>query len=305
MRVLLIGAGRMGLTHIALFNLLTEMKIRWTVVEPSTVLRLGIKHLLSKQMLEACEERLPTSIGDFDFAIITSPTIHHAAAYAVAAPLAQKCFVEKPLCIKSPSLNTLCGYVLLHHPLQKMIKEYCQNRTITQVDLTLKANTIVASNKGWRGRLATGGGVLNEFGSHLMSLLVDLAGPVDHIKVDSSKTVYSVDAPDLAELTGQTLNGAAISISMDWSDTSVRKPVYGVALAFSDGSRASHDFYEAYLDGQSQSIADNPTDLGAYLRGIEFTNQARYFLDHDEFGSDISIAVEVDRILSELNDHSR
>jgi predicted dehydrogenase len=305
MRALLIGAGRMGLTHLALFNLLTDMQIKWTVVEPSLILRLGIKQALSRHMIEACANHIPLAKEKFDFAVITSPTMHHADAYAAAAPLARKCFIEKPLRVVSATPNTLCGYVLLHHPLQKMVKQFCEGRVIVQARLSLKANTIISPNNGWRGHLATGGGVLNEFGSHLISLLVDVAGPVKLISMESAKTVYSVDAPDQAELSGETEGGAAFSLSLDWSDNSVRKPVYGVTLTFADGATTFHDFYEAVLGDRRLSIADNATQLDAYLRGIEFTNQARYFLDHEDFTADLAIATEVDRILSGINDYPR
>jgi len=304
MRALLIGAGRMGLTHMALFNLLTEFRTRWTIVEPSRLVRIALRNSLPRRLLESCRAHLDRGWSDFDFALITSPTSTHATAYSEVISASTKIFVEKPLAVPSPSSNTLCGYVMLHHPLHKRLKESLRPYQPVDVQIELRANTVLAPASGWRNVLANGGGVINEFGSHAFSLLVDLAGIVRVVKVDRSDIRYSVDAPDVAVLSGETAGGTTFGIKLNWSDATVRKPSYCVQVTRSDGAVFENDFYEIMSEHDRISIADYETSCGSYLRGIEFTNQARHFLDKSEFQDYLAVAVEVDRLLGELRDRS-
>lgn len=299
-RAVLIGAGRMGLTHLAQLNLLTDFSLRWTVVEPSAAVRAGLSYFLPGDMLEKTCSSPGKLRGDFDYAVITSPTVHHDSAWQALKNRAGRFLIEKPLRVSQPDARVLCGYVLLHHPLQKRLVACVGDRTPRQVSLSLKANTILGPNTGWRGLRSGGGGVLNEFGSHLLSLLVDIAGPVDALTLLSSRTVHSVDVPDIARLEGRARSGAAVSISLDWTDASVRKPSFEVSVEMEGGQTLWHDFYELVEGDRRLSIAQLESAAGVYLRGLEFTEQARHFLDAPNFEHPLSIAVEVDRLLEAL-----
>jgi predicted dehydrogenase len=296
-RAVLLGAGRMGITHFALFNLLTDFDIRWTVIEPSRALRLGMRRVLPASLLEDCATALSPGMGRFDIAVITSPTAHHNSGYLACSQIAEKIFIEKPLAVAEPTANVLCGYVMLHHPLQKHARALAQNVAPVRLDLTVRSNTVLSANTGWRGLLSGGGGVLSEFGSHLLSLLIDLGGPVDTIQLEEATIVHSVDAPDRARLTGRTRAGADFTLSLDWSDPEVRKPAWDIRMVLADGTSVVHDFYEITAGRDSFSIADHESASRVYLRGIEFTNQARHFLENDKFDVELGSALEIDRIL--------
>jgi len=300
MKAVLIGAGRMGLTHAAQLNLVTDFGIRWTVMEPSFAVRSGLRYFLPKDMLDDTAATLDGINGNFDLAIVTSPTMHHAAAWQALQGRAAKFLIEKPLRVRNPGPEVLCGYVLLHHPLQRELSALAAASPVAAVKLQLRANTVLGPNTGWRGRKSGGGGVLNEFGSHLLSLLVDLAGPVETLVVASVETVHSVDVPDRAELSGRAVGGASFTLSLDWTCPDIRKPAYDVAVEFVDGRTVSHDLYETRDGGHAVSIAERETASGVYLRGFEFTEQARFLLEHDRFDRHLAIAVEVDRLLGEL-----
>lgn len=300
LRAILVGAGRMGLTHMAQLNLLTGFGIRWTVVEPSAAVRTGLGVFLPDDMLEATAPRTEKVGGSFDLAVIASPTTQHDAAWQALKGRAARVFVEKPLRVTDPEPHLLCGYVLLHHPLQLRLREALEGRQPVAVSLTLRANTVLGPNSGWRGRRASGGGVLNEFGSHLLSLALDLAGPVETLALVEAATIHSVDVPDRARLTGTAASGVALDLSLDWTDPDVRKPTYTVSVTLADGRTLAHDFYE-FRDGETTvSIAELPSNAGVYLRGLEFTAQARHFLEAPSFARELDIATGVDRLLEQL-----
>lgn len=301
LRAILVGAGRMGLTHMAQLNLLTGFAIRWTVVEPSAAVRAGLAFFLPADMLEATASAPDRIDGHFDLALITSPTMHHEAAWQALKGRAPRVFVEKPLRVTDPEPHLLCGYVLLHHPLQQRLRAAIEGQPLAGIRLSLRANTVLGSNSGWRGRKATGGGVLNEFGSHLLSLALDLAGPVETLALVEAATIHSVDVPDRARLAGTAAAGAALDLSLDWTDADVRKPTYAVEVTLADGRTLAHDFYE-FTDGATRvSIAELPSDAGVYLRGLEFTAQARHFLEAPDFARELVIATGVDRLLEQLS----
>jgi predicted dehydrogenase len=305
MRAIMIGAGRMGLTHLALFNLLTDFRICWTVIEPSLIMRVGLRRAFSASMVEDCAAKFRDGLGDFDFAVVANPTPYHAASYSAIRSSSRKVFIEKPLCVAEPSDTVFCGYVLLHHPLQARMRRRAEEKKVSAVNVSLNANTVLSANTNWRGHLATGGGVISEFGSHLFSLIVDIAGPLSQISVTKADIIHSVDAPDRAELEGKSESGVTFKASLDWSNSDARKPVYVVEVSFADGSFARHDFYEFSDSAGHMSVADLNTASGAYLRGIEFTAQARHFLDNASFSQNIALAVEVDRVLEVVRDRSR
>lgn len=268
-------------------------------------MRMGLKRALGRDMLEVCASTFRGTGERFDFAVIANPTTHHAASYAAIRSSASKIFIEKPLSVPDPTDTVLCGYVLLHHPLQARLRQLTKSKKPSSINVTLNANTVLSANTGWRGRLASGGGVINEFGSHLFSLIVDIAGPLEHIAIVDAEVVHSVDAPDRAKLEGVSADGTIFCASLDWSNRETRKPVYAVDVAFTDGSNARHDFYEFSYASETMSVADLSTGSGAYLRGVEFTAQARYFLEENNFSSHVALAVEVDRVLGIVRDYSR
>lgn len=300
MKAVLIGAGRMGLTHIAQLNLLTDFNIRWSIVEPSAVVRAGLSYFLPKSMVTEVVGTSGEIDGNFDLAVVTSPTMHHDAAWQMFRGRAERFLIEKPLKVREPQENVLCGYVLLHHPLQVRLRAIAQARTLRSAHIRLRANTVLSANHGWRGRRETGGGVINEFGSHVLSLLVDLVGPVESLEIAARQTVHSVDVPDIARLHGRSASGKPFMLDLDWTDESVRKPGYSVEVSFDDGATAGHDLYELSDGDRNLSIAEIDTASGVYLRGLEFTAQARCFLEEPSFGRYLAIAVEVDRLLEML-----
>jgi predicted dehydrogenase len=305
MRAILVGAGRMGLTHLALFNLLTNFGVRWVVVEPSPAMRWGLRTSLPRGIVESYESAIPMKRGAFEFAVVTTPTTAHSRAYQQLAGIARKIFVEKPLAVSNPSSNTLCGYVMLHHPHHARFKSEVALDTTGTLRIGLRANTVLGRNTGWRGRTAMGGGVVNEFGSHALSILVDLVGPVAAIAVSAEEIVHSIDAPDRATLTGKSARGTGFEVTLDWTDAGSRKPSYGVRFERADGSAIEHDFSEYRGSAGTTSIANVESRLGSYLRGIEFTRQARFFLDHETFDEALAVAVEVDRVLGAVRDRAR
>ncbi len=299
MEALLIGAGRMGLTHMAQLNLLTDFSIRWTIVEPSLAVRRGLSFFLPDAMLGRAYARPQDVQGSFDIAVVCSPTTHHQGAWDMLRGRADRVFIEKPLRVENPGPEVLCGYVLLHHPLQKRFVERCGS-DVRSISLSLRANTMLAPNTGWRGQKAAGGGVINEFGSHLLSLLVHVGGPVASLSLDEERVVHSVDAPDIARLSGVCASGARFDLTLDWTDSSIRKPTYAVRADLADGRTLGHDFYELREGDDRLSIASLETACGVYLRGVEFTEQARFFLAGENFPQHLAVASEVDRLLGEL-----
>lgn len=296
MKALLVGAGRMGITHMAHLNLTSDFSLQWTVVEPSLALRRGLSFFMPPALLRGVHANPDAVRGNFDVVVVCSPTPHHDAAWQSFRHRAGRFFIEKPLRVQCPEDNILCGYVLLHHPLHKMLKANIAEN-VASIEISLHSNTILYRNEGWRGTLAAGGGVINEFGSHLLSIVVDLIGPVADIAVVSAETVHSIDAPDRAVLRGQSCSGIPFAVSMDWSDASVRKPGFAISAVRCDGTRVAHDFYE-FRDGDSrQSIAALATASEVYLRGLDFAEQARVFLTDDRYPNMLAVAVETDRLL--------
>lgn len=311
-RILIFGLGRMGLTHLSLLSAYIEEQAEFFVYEPNFVNRALFRPLKTHIKLTwVISESELACLGKFDLCMICSPPAHHHNNVVMVRNRASTLFVEKPLLTPRAAIiggfeKVEIGYVLRHNPLVRYLSEQIEIRGLRKLEMCLRANTILSANAGWRGDERKGGGVVNEFGCHLINLAVKLAGTDITLAGVSKASIYSESAPDTAELTLQRKD-TKISIDLNWSDPTVRKPKYQIDGEYADGEKFSTDLFE-FIDvseaGNSRRI--NNASIGSssrfYLRGFEFSEQIANLLQGKNVTeAALEDALRTDELIAEVS----
>jgi scyllo-inositol 2-dehydrogenase (NADP+) len=302
MSFLVIGGGKMGLSHLAILNRLLDAG-QVALVDPSRLARfifgrLGIPTFPS---LDAALSQRTRWAG----AVVASPTGSH---HGVAKALLERgipCFVEKPLTLdpaKSQALVQLqqrsqtvtqMGLVL------RFVQPFVRLRGIVQsgvlgAPLEYRARMLgnVITKPGdtsWRTDFTRGGGCLNEYGPHLLDLCRAIFGEVQTLQSASFGKVHSTRADDSADVTWRHNAGTQGTLRLDWCDTSRRKSYTDFDVRFEHGTVHANiaeikvqAAAGANLSPQQLTQLTGPTlpfPVSFYLRGEEFTLQLELFLE--------------------------
>lgn len=294
----------MGITHMALFAQYSERDVSWVVVEPSVFLRIAGRLLFTGKDVKFSKS-LPNNLTS-DFALVASPVKFHRENFLALNRSANKVFIEKPLSIPANEIesrtNVLPGYVLRHNSMIAEIKRQIEKDGLEQLSVSLRANTASPGATGWR--FSQGQGVIEEFGSHVLNLALFLApGEGVLLRSDEKSTVTKV--PDVFEATIQ-FGDVSVTVSADWADSSARKPLYTIQAKLKNGHIVRTDMYELeILDDASQvvsstSVAHEGAHCSYYLRGFEFSEQAKYFFENEDFAADLRDAIRTDQLIVEI-----
>ncbi len=230
LKIGIIGLGRMGLMHAALFNNLSESTVV-AVADPSNFPSkpLGIINSSIQifnegvEMLKNCE---------LDGVLISTPVLTHI-------PLALECanrkipfLLEKPLSLNAGEAMPLISK-LQNTPITNMIgyvyrfldsfvkgKEILDSGclgNIQRVNANIYISQLFQKGKGWRyDPKQSGGGVLMSLGSHVIDLLTWYFGSVKSV-VGKVKSVYSAGIDDFAHLIMEHSAGVTSILDCSWS----------------------------------------------------------------------------------------
>lgn len=298
------GFGRMGITHMAIFNQYASDPVKWLVVEPSRFSRLVGRLLFAGRSVRFFPS-LPENTNS-DIALITSPVPSHRENYRSLGNTAKKVFVEKPLNIPQEQIrdlaNVLPGYVLRHNTMIIKFKQLIEQYGLESLSVSVKANTASPGADGWR--FDHGYGVIEEFGSHILNLAFFLA-PGDATILDSGFKSTVTAVPDVFHA-NMVFDDCDVTVSADWADSSARKPQYALWARLRNGYLLRTDLYELQVLDDSEeivtrnSIAHDGTHSMYYLRGFEFSEQVRYFFAKRDFSSDLNDAIRTDQLIEEI-----
>lgn len=303
--LVIIGAGRMGITHYSIINSHPDVEIE-SVADPSTlVLTMMSKYLpvkTFKDYNELFDKTHPDAI-----LVCTPPNLHF--------PIIQKAvekgihtFVEKPFTTKRSAALELAsiyegtglvnqvGYVNRFNDVFVKTKEFLDTGVIGKI-IRFKSEmfscTITKSDdgSGWRASRESGGGVVFEMASHAIDLVNFLIGKPDKVLGSSLNYIYSKHVEDAMSSAFLYKNGISGTIYVNWSDTSYRKPTNKIEI-FGDGGRILADQHslKIFMNNDNEEynlrqgwntlyITDIFKPVPFYVRGNEFTSQLYHFID--------------------------
>ncbi len=254
LRVGIVGLGKMGLLHGAIFNSLPRSRVV-AVSEPVATLRDGLRTY--NPAIETFE-----SVGDMldrvslDAVVVTTPVAYHVEAAQICAERGLPFFVEKPLAtsaaqaaplvvqLRRRPVPQMVGFMARHidsfQKAKEIIASGCLGR-LQRVTATIYVSQLFKRGKGWRyDRKISGGGVLLSQGSHLLDLLTWYFGRVVRVNADIL-SVYSAEIEDFAHVILEFDDGLRGWVDCSWSVRNKRTVETTIDVLGDNGSLIVND----------------------------------------------------------------
>jgi predicted dehydrogenase len=130
------------------------------------------------------------------------------------------------------------------------------------VKSSMYVSQLFTAGRGWRYRKQeSGGGVLLEFSSHLVDLLLWYLGPVEMVS-SITKSYYSTEVEDFAHSNMEFVNGMKGYLDASWSVRGYRLPEITIEVHGGNGMLlVNDDFIRIKLDSQYDNFPAGLTTL--------------------------------------------
>ncbi|HEY5123952.1 MAG TPA: Gfo/Idh/MocA family oxidoreductase [Ignavibacteria bacterium] len=304
-KVAIIGAGRMGITHYSIINSHPDVMIN-AVAEPSGLILNMINKYLPVKTFKDYNELFDKTIPDA-ILVCTPPNLHYAIIQK-AGEKGMHVFAEKPFTANlkeaaeltriysSNNLVNQVGYVNRFNDVFAKVKEFIDKKIIGKL-IRFKSEmfsctiTRAGESSGWRSSHINGGGATFEMASHAIDLVNYLIGKPDKVTGSSLNYIYSKNVEDSVSATFLYKDGMSGTIYINWSDPSYRKPtnkieIFGVSGRILADQHSLKIFmnqpnkeYNLDQGWNTIYITDIFKPVPFYVRGNEFTRQLYHFID--------------------------
>lgn len=335
LKVALIGAGKMGISHLAILGGYANVDIVG-VCDTSKM----VTDFLKKKGGFQCFSEYKKMISDTkpDAIVVAVPTKYH---YGIIKDLLQHglhVFAEKPFClnyqqseelVKLAATQKVINQVGYHNKFIgtfKEVKRIAQSGALGEIYHFIGESygPVVIKKKAdtWRSDPAEGGGCLLDYASHVIDLINDIVSPINAAKGTLLKSIYSGQVEDAVYSLVDTQSGQSGMISVNWSDDTHRKMTTSVTLVgtkgklISDANELKVYFREErpldnYVKGWNvKYITELQEGVDFYLRGEEYSSQLDYFIKSCEGKVPNSInnfesAANTDKAISIIRNNSK
>lgn len=301
-----IGLGRMGITHLSILNSNPLVNIS-SASDPSKVMKVFFnKYFKSINLYDDYKELIEKE--NPDALIISTPPNLHNEIIKHAIEKGIHIFCEKPFTLSAKQSSELAeiaelkgienqvGYVNRFNDMFIKAKDFIENNIIGNV-IRFKSEmfsyTISKEDEGdgWRGNEESGGGCLNEMGSHAIDLVNYLIGVPDNVSGSILNKVYSKNVDDIVSTTFNYKDGIAGTLYVNWCDPSYRKPSNKLEIFGKEGKilvdqhdlkiflKEPNEKYNLKKGWNTVYITDVFNNVPFYVRGNEFTSQLYSFIE--------------------------
>ena len=301
----IIGAGRMGITHYSIINSHPDIEIV-AVADPSSVTTSLMEKYLKIQTFKDYKKMFQKV--ELDAVLVCTPPFLNVTILEEAARLGLHVFCEKPFTLTAKDASALVqsfeakrlvnqvGYVNRFNDVFTTVKDLIDKEIIGKVirfRTEMFSRTVVdpEEGSGWRSSHEQGGGVVFEMATHSIDLVNYILGKPDKVIGSSLTKVFSKNVEDIVSTTLVYKSGLIGSMYVNWSDESYRKPTNKIELFGSKGKiladqhglkiflKVSLPAYNLREGWNSMNITDVFKPVPFYVRGNEFTSQLYHFVD--------------------------
>jgi len=301
LKIGIIGLGRMGLVHAAIFNSLPESEVV-AVVDPALFPAKPLQMMNPKIKVFKSIEKMFKKM-DIDGVLIASPVgfhienaiecVRHNVPFLMEKPLALNAEQAQPLIdeLKKNPVPNMIGYMARNidsfQEGKKIIDSGALGKIIN-VKGTVYVSQLFKQGKGWRyDPKISGGGVLESQGSHLLDLLYWYFGPIKKVNADIL-SVYSKGIEDFSHVVMDFESGLKGWIDASWSVRFKRKMELKIDILGENGNLSiSDDSVDLFLDSEVGDYKKGKTYLSANdlfsgvhidISGAKFTYQDQEFI---------------------------
>ena len=302
-KVALIGAGKMGISHLAILGAHPEVEVVG-VVDPSHI----ITDVLNKYSPFPCFSDTQTmlDVANPEAVFVAVPTKYHADIVYKLLQNGKHVFVEKPFCLNMQEGEALVAMAAEKNLINQVgyhnkfigtfneAKELVESGVIgTLLHFTGDMNgPVVVKEKqsSWRSKPDEGGGCLMDYAAHLIDLINYIVGPITEVHGALIKSYYSGAVDDGIYALLESSNAISGVINVNWSDETFRKMATQLTLIGTEG-KIVVDTTEIKVYLKQEKIAcdytkgwtikhinDFQEEVDYYLRGEEYTAQIDHFI---------------------------
>jgi predicted dehydrogenase len=329
-RVGIVGAGKMGLSHYAIANALPDTAVV-AVCDTSRYVLSVLRKYAGVQTYTDYEAMIDK--GHLDCIIIATPTATHfpCARYALERNL--HLFVEKPLTLSPSQSRALAELAVRRQRVNQVGFHYRFLGTFEEARHLLRTGAlgtvtnihgravgqvvVKAQNSTWRAKKIEGGGCLHDYACHVVDLMNFLVGPPTRVERARMQTIFSKDVEDAVSAVFAYGAGMTGMLETNWSDETVRKMTTTVTVQGTRGKLVADRqelqvyldpgcSFDAYQEGwNTRYITGLQKPVRFYLRGEEYTAQLDAFFQAIRSGdltheNSFASAYEADRVLDQI-----
>ncbi len=302
-KVALIGAGKMGISHLAILGAHPDVEV--VGVCDTSKLVVGA---LQKYSPFPCFTDYKKMIKEAkpDAVFVAVPTKFH---YTFVKELLNEnihVFTEKPFCLSPDEGQELAelaesknrinqvGYHNKFIGTFKEVKRLIENKSLGEIQHFVGEayGPVVLKKKQdtWRSDPSEGGGCLMDYASHVIDLINDILAPVIVSQGALLKSLYSTNVDDAVYALLGLENNTTGVLSVNWSDETYRKMSTSITIMGTKGKIVSDanelkvyfkdkDCPKGYSKGWNvKYITDLTEQVDFYLRGEEYSAQIDYFV---------------------------
>lgn len=302
----IIGAGRMGITHMALIGSHPQIQIT-AVTEDSSMVSGSLQRYRPDIRLYG-EYRKMLAQEDLDLVLICTPPGLHTEMIDACLDRQLSVFVEKPFTLTFPEARRMLekaaavrkplalqvGYVNRFNDVfikaKALLDQGLIGKTLNmRTEMCGRAVIKKGVGNGWRAKRENGGGCLYDYGSHAIDLMVYFLGRPERVIGAQLNRLFSEESEDVVRATMVHRHGVVGSLYVNWSDESYRKPSNRIEILGDEGKIVADNhelkvFMKREKDVYRQGwntifITDLFTNVPFYVRGNEFTRQIYHFVD--------------------------
>jgi predicted dehydrogenase len=302
-RVALIGAGKMGISHLAILGAHPDVKVVG-VADTSKIVTDVLEKYSGFECFSDYKKMLEKTNPEAVF--VAAPTKYHGTIVKELLEKGIHVFVEKPFCLnvregeelvnlaKQKNVVNQVGY---HN---KFIGTFEEAKRILESGVLGDIQHFVGEAYGpvvvrkkqetWRSKPEEGGGCLLDYASHVIDLLNYLVAPISKVHGALLKSIYSGNVEDAVYALLETNNRLSGVLSVNWSDETYRKMSTTVTI-IGDRGKIIVDATEIKLYFKDNNcpapytrgwnvkhINDFAEQVSFYLRGEEYSAQVDYFI---------------------------
>jgi predicted dehydrogenase len=335
-KVAVIGLGKMGISHLSMVRALPDVEVVG-IVDATTYLLGVLKKYTGLSTYTSIDKLLAEQKPDA--AIVATPSKLHYPMVKQLLEAGVSVFCEKPFTLASAEgdelialadakgLVTQVGYHNRFVGAFGEVKRLLDAGAIGTVThgLAEAYGPVVLKPQGgtWRSKSNEGGGCLYDYAAHPLNLIIWYLGEANGVGGTVLNSVFSAEIDDEVSSTIYYPDGKTVSVSVNWSDESVRKMTTRITL-WGTGGRIFADRQEVQVYLREDSVIPEGYQAGwnvrytteltepvdFYLRGEEYTAQLAHFIERVAKGETEGVntfasAVVTDRLIERMIEDSK
>lgn len=316
LKVTAVGAGKMGLSHIAILR--SHPQVELVGISDSVGFLLSVLGKYTDLQTFSSVEKMLEQV-DADAIVIATPSASHAALVRFALERGLHVFCEKPLTLSPEESNSLASLATRKGVVTQVGYHNRFVGTFQEVKRLLAAHAIgsvthvlaeaygpvVLHRQGttWRAKKSSGGGALYDYAAHPLNLLTWFFGPVLDVPSATMKRVFSAETDDQVFGALTFDDGITGQLSVDWSDESYRRMMTRLTIRGTAGI-ITVDHQECYV-----YLRERAGLPGGYVHGWNVRNTAAltapvwFNLRGEEYSAQLAHFVEA-AVAGDAADHT-